>query len=272
MKVSRSVIYWCSIILCISLSGCGSVFASPFTPTVTLTPVPPTTTPFPVTATPFPTVTPELSPTVAPSTLFIAAPIFEKGVIKSFETTEQFVVLTVDDGYSDTTLNQMLDLLEQRNVHASFFFVGNAVTDSLKYETLKRLIDDGNEIGYHSMRHPALAIVQEMTIDDWNQDYSFWQTALLNKLGDRLFKKGVTRFVRAPYGEWTDAFLEFSGENNLVPVNWTANEFTFEPNRAPIRAGGILLLHTQMEHVAVLKQLIATDWAIIKLSDVYPQN
>lgn len=205
--------------------------------------------------------------TRTPSTL---TPVFDdKEILFQFDTTEKYVVLTIDDGFSDLTLNRMLDLLEEADSKASFFLVGSAVKDSLKFETLKRIIDDGNDIAYHSLNHPDLSVIQYMSYEDWTLDYQEWQTILREKLGDMLYTKGVMPYSRVPYGEWTASFLTHSLDHHLTPVNWTCNRFAFEKGRVPIRAGGILILHVEPDDVHVLEQLLDLDWQVISLRQAF---
>lgn len=62
------------------------------------------------------------------------------------------VVLTFDDGPSKYT-PQILAILKQKKVHATFFIVGN---QAVQHPFLKEMYDDGNEIGNHTYSHPDL--------------------------------------------------------------------------------------------------------------------
>jgi peptidoglycan/xylan/chitin deacetylase (PgdA/CDA1 family) len=64
------------------------------------------------------------------------------------------LALTFDDGPNPITTPQILTILEQEQVHASFFVVGSrAVTMP---GILQRMYRDGDEIGNHSWSHPDL--------------------------------------------------------------------------------------------------------------------
>lgn len=66
------------------------------------------------------------------------------------EETTQRVYLTFDDGPSDRT-NEILDILKQYNVKATFFVVGK--TDEKSIEIYKRIVADGHALGLHSFSH-----------------------------------------------------------------------------------------------------------------------
>ena len=64
-----------------------------------------------------------------------------------FKTTQRKVVLTVDDAPSNHT-SEILDLLKQYNVHATFFIIGEKVEG--REEVMRRIINEGHEIGNHT--------------------------------------------------------------------------------------------------------------------------
>jgi peptidoglycan/xylan/chitin deacetylase (PgdA/CDA1 family)/spore germination protein YaaH/GT2 family glycosyltransferase len=65
------------------------------------------------------------------------------------------VALTFDDGPDATWTPRILSILEQYHVPGTFFVVGeNALTNR---DLIKRIADDGDEIGNHSYTHPNMA-------------------------------------------------------------------------------------------------------------------
>lgn len=71
----------------------------------------------------------------------------------------KLVALTFDDGPDPDWTPKILDVLKAKHVPATFFVIGeNALPHPL---LLKRMVDEGNEIGNHSFTHPNLALVSE---------------------------------------------------------------------------------------------------------------
>lgn len=65
------------------------------------------------------------------------------------------VALTFDDGPDKRWTPQILDILKANHVPATFFIVGeNGLTE---VGLLRRMVDEGNEIGSHTYTHPNLA-------------------------------------------------------------------------------------------------------------------
>ncbi|MDQ0199399.1 polysaccharide deacetylase family protein [Neobacillus ginsengisoli] len=101
---------------------------------------------------------------------------------------QKIVYLTFDDGPTKYT-PQILDILKQNDIKATFFLVGNYIKG--KETTVKRIKDDGDVIGLHSMTHneKLLFLSPESYINEYKQEQS-----LLQSLGVQ------TNISRTPYG------------------------------------------------------------------------
>ena len=81
-------------------------------------------------------------------------------------TQEKVVALTFDDGPDPTDTPDVLDILKEKEVQATFFVLGQAA-QSNPY-LLKRLVKEGHEIGNHSFNHDyqQRRLVEEMNLTD----------------------------------------------------------------------------------------------------------
>lgn len=91
-------------------------------------------------------------------TLFIimqrsAAPSLSRapGTYYMSHTEEKVVALTFDDGPDPVDTPAVLDILKEKNVTATFFVLGQAAHDYP--DLLKRMVQEGHEIGNHSFTH-----------------------------------------------------------------------------------------------------------------------
>ncbi len=262
----------------ILLSSCAPRLAAaplivdpPSTPIPTLTSTPPATATVEIPA----PVEPTFTPTSAACQInrVKAIPVFDQnGLLKSFDTPDKFIVLTIDDGYNNEVLNQMLDILEEHGARATFFLVGTSFGKNIRRDTFQRLVDNGHDIGYHSLTHPDVNIIDGMSQEEWLQDYQDWSDALRAVIGDDLYSRGVTPYIRAPWGRWTAEFMQAAHKQGFTPVYWSADEHTFEPNRMPLKPGGILILHIIPENLDELQQLMKTDWQIISLREALSET
>jgi len=65
---------------------------------------------------------------------------------------EALIALTFDDGPSTSTTPQMLDKLKEYGVAATFFVIGNNIHSDTD-KVLLRTVEEGHEIGNHSLTH-----------------------------------------------------------------------------------------------------------------------
>ena len=90
----------------------------------------------------------------------------------------KYLCLTFDDGPNnipgDTTMNDMLDILEKYEVPASFFLIGNKITEENK-KVIRRAVELGCDIQNHSWTHSFMA---QMTPEQIKDEYKNATTQL----------------------------------------------------------------------------------------------
>ncbi|MBD3231586.1 polysaccharide deacetylase family protein [Candidatus Dependentiae bacterium] len=82
------------------------------------------------------------------------SPQFYGKSIRRINTKEKIVALTFDDGPNPPYTEQILDILKQHNVKATFFMVGKHI-EKCPY-MVKKVYQEGHEIGNHSWSHKVL--------------------------------------------------------------------------------------------------------------------
>lgn len=190
-------------------------------------------------------------------------------VQKHGEAPPKEIVLTFDDGPDETYTPQILDILSKYHVPAAFFLVGLNAEKNLPL--IKRIYNEGHEIGNHTFTHENVAKVSP-------------ERALLELKLTRLLLECVTGhstiLFRAPYNadsEPTTAeeiipvalarqqnYLDI-GEN-IDPEDWQPGVKAMDivnriEKQIKLRGGNIILLHdaggdTREETVKALKILI----------------
>ena len=73
------------------------------------------------------------------------------------------IILTFDDGPSPEYTPRILDILEREHVPASFFIVGRNAEDNIPI--IRRIWNDGFEIGNHTFTHNNIALMSEKRAD-----------------------------------------------------------------------------------------------------------
>ncbi|MBS1586280.1 MAG: glycosyltransferase [Bacteroidetes bacterium] len=124
-------------------------------------------------------------------------------VVKKFGNAPGKIVLTFDDGPDPRYTPQILDILKKEHVPATFFLIGINAENNIPL--VKRIYDEGYEIGNHSFTHPNMAEV--------SMDRAIWEMKLTRRLIECITGHSTIMF-RAPY----NADSEPESMQELIPV------------------------------------------------------
>ncbi|MET7509556.1 glycosyltransferase [Streptomyces albidoflavus] len=166
----------------------------------------------------------------------------------TFSVPDHKLVLTFDDGPDPEWTPKVLDVLAEHDAHGVFFVTGTMA--SRHPELVKRMVDEGHELGLHTFNHPDLSFQSRSRID-WELTQN--QLALAGAAGVR------TSLFRPPYSSFSNAMdnkswpvTEYIGSlGYLTVVNNTDSEDWKRPGadeiirRATPRGGegAIVLMH-----------------------------
>ncbi|RPK60897.1 Peptidoglycan-N-acetylglucosamine deacetylase [Streptomyces sp. ADI96-15] len=166
----------------------------------------------------------------------------------TFSVPDHKLVLTFDDGPDPEWTPKVLDVLAEHDAHGVFFVTGTMA--SRHPELVRRMVDEGHELGLHTFNHPDLSFQSRSRID-WELTQN--QLALAGAAGVR------TSLFRPPYSSFSNAMdnkswpvTEYIGSlGYLTVVNNTDSEDWKRPGtdeiirRATPRGGegAIVLMH-----------------------------
>lgn len=166
------------------------------------------------------------------------------------------LALTFDDGPHANFTPQLLDLLKQLDVKATFFITGKMAE---KYPDLvKRIAAEGHTVGNHTFSHVTLTKIPfEEAVIEYRAN---------NDLLQRLIGKRV-RFCRPPGGDYDEDVIRAATACNLTTVLWTDDPGDYANPGTQVLAkrtlsklsnGGIILLHDGgPETLKLVPQLVA---------------
>ena len=149
------------------------------------------------------------------------------------------IALSFDDGPNSVTTPQVLDILKQQNIKATFFLIGKHVPGN--EPLLRRMHAEGHEIGNHSWDHPDFTTLTPQQMDDE-----------LMRTQQIIAQTGVPvpHLFRPPYGAVNDVVR--SHTNGMTIMRWDIDPADWDlldaakvqqSIMAQARPGGIILMH-----------------------------
>lgn len=132
--------------------------------------------------------------------------------IRKHDNSEKKIALTFDDGPHKEYTPQILDVLDEYGIKATFFVIGNNCKENI--DLLKREIRAGHEIGNHTYSHPHIAKIDTETL-----------IGEIIKTEDILFELEEKRpnLFRPPEGVYSQTVSEMLEKLDYIPVLWTVD-------------------------------------------------
>lgn len=195
--------------------------------------------------------------------------------IYAVETDEKKIAITFDAAYGSEETLEILNILKQKNIPATFFLVGFWVE---KYPDLVKELDNaGIEIGSHSNTHPYMS---KLSADQIRVELETSKNLITNITG-----KPVTVF-RPPYGDYNDTLLTVAEEVGLKTIQWSVDSLDWKglttsemlarinPDIAP---GGIILFHNNSDHIVealpvIIDTLLEQGYSFSTISNLIYQD
>ncbi|WP_312831832.1 polysaccharide deacetylase family protein [Sedimentibacter saalensis] len=186
---------------------------------------------------------------------------------REIDPNKPMIALTYDDGPSKYT-KEILDLLKENNSAATFFVLGSQAS---KYEeTVKQMIENGNQIGNHSYDHKRLTLLNDEELYDQ-----------INKTDNLIYEIAMYRpfVMRPPYGSTTEALKE---KIQKPIINWSIDTRDWESRNAEtitkiicenVKDGDIILMHDLYESSmeaskTVIPELINRGYQLVTISEL----
>lgn len=139
------------------------------------------------------------------------------------KTGKKNIYLTFDEGYENGYTAQILDVLKQHGVPACFFVTGPYL--QTETELIKRMVNEGHEVGNHSINHPSLPELKTAT--------SFEEELLgLDRVFYGLTGKSM-KFMRPPMGEYSEKCLAMAQSLGYTTVFWSIAYMDWDVNKQP---------------------------------------
>lgn len=138
-----------------------------------------------------------------------------------YHSEKKRAFLTFDDGPSSNT-KQILDLLKEKNIKATFFVLGSMVEKMS--ETTKRIYEEGHFIANHGYSHEYTNVyaTPENVLNEYNQ----CNEAVKKAIGEPEYNSHVFRFpgglAGGKYAEIKAQANQILEQNDIIHVDWNA--------------------------------------------------
>lgn len=150
--------------------------------------------------------------------------------VTAVNTSSPVVAMTFDDGPHPTLTPLLLDILKARGLRATFYLIGRRVVTWP--DIVKRIADEGHEIGNHSWSHPNLAGYSNAGV-----------LSQIDRTSDAIFKLTGRPPVtfRPPYGAFTQRQRVMLHNTRKLPtILWSVDPQDWRRPGASVVASRIL--------------------------------
>jgi len=214
--------------------------------------------------------------TIDEESIETASTISAKLPIYNVQTEENKIAFTMNCAWSADDIDEILETLKSNEVKITFFMVGDWVD---KYpEAVKKIYEEGHEIGNHSNTHPH---VTKLTYEQNVEEIEKCSQKIEQLTGQK------TTLYRAPYGEYNEDVITACLKNGYYAIQW--NKDTLDYNAltgeqmwkrigSNLQNGDIILSHNGTAHTAdsldmLIKNIKEKGFEIVKVSDlIYKDN
>ncbi len=188
---------------------------------------------------------------------------------------QKMISISFDAAWGNEDTQQLIDILEQYQVKATFFVVGQWVD---KYpESVKALADAGHEIMNHSDTHPHM---NQMSREELIADVEACNDKIEAVTGIR------PTLIRPPYGEYNDTVISAIRSIGMEPIQWDVDSLDWKDLSAgeitqrvtsKVQPGSIVLFHNAALHTpealpTILETLLQQGYTFVPISQLLLQG
>ena len=187
------------------------------------------------------------------------------------DRADKVVSLTFDAAWGDEDTPELIRILEEYDVKATFFTVGEWVERCS--DSVLALSEAGHEIMNHSDTHPHMPqLSRERMIQE------------INACNDRIEAiTGIKPILfRAPYGDYSNALIETTDELNMYCIQWDVDSLDWKDLAAgeitqrvtsKVQPGSIVLFHNAALHTpealpAIIQTLLQEGYTFVPISQI----
>ena len=154
------------------------------------------------------------------------------------------IYLTFDEGYEAGYTSQILEILKENDVKATFFLTAHYV--NTQPELVQQMIDEGHIIGNHTVNHKS---IPSLTEEEIKKEVMDLHQSVYEKFGYEM------KYIRPPKGEFSEKSLQVTNSLGYKTVMWSFAYEDWNEEKQPdeekakekilnnLHNGEIMLLH-----------------------------
>lgn len=207
----------------------------------------------------------------------VIVPVLDQQKAPSVDTSKKYCALTFDDGPSNALMSEILDTLEENQVPATFFLVGEVIeNNSNSKELIERAVSLGCEFGNHSYSY---SIMNGMSAEEVKKSISDTNELIASYSGT------TPKYFRAPNLATSSTMRDVVEELGMTFItgicasDWTATtdiDFKVQYLSEKCVDGQIILIHdldsvpTNEDEVArIIPILKSMGYEFVTLTDLF---
>lgn len=191
------------------------------------------------------------------------------------ESHKKQVAISFDAAWGNEQTEELLKILDDQKVKATFFLVGNWVD---KYpEDVKSIAAHGNDIGNHSDTHPHMPSLEQSKAQN--------EITACNQKIEKLTGKAPTLF-RPPYGDYNNMVIDCVKGAGMYCVQWDVDSLDWKdptPEQMTktvldkVQDGSIVLMHNGAKNTpaalpSIIKGIQDKGYEIVLIKDLIPEG
>ena len=157
---------------------------------------------------------------------------------------KKYIYLTFDEGYEAGYTKQILEILKNNDVKATFFITAHYL--NTQEELVKQMIDEGHIVGNHTVNHKSMPTLDEENVKKEVMDL---HQAIYSKFQYEM------KYIRPPKGEFSEKSINVTNSLGYKTVMWSFAYEDWNENNQPneekskkkildnVHNGEIMLLH-----------------------------
>ncbi len=208
--------------------------------------------------------------------IVVASLVKREVPIYSVNRSDNKIAITFDCAWGTDSTDELLKILEENDVKATFFMVEFWVKKNSDY--VAKISEKGHAIGTHSSTHKHMP---KQSKEEILNELKSSKEAIENVTG-----KTVSLF-RPPFGDYDDKLLSVAKSLSLFTIQWDVDSLDWkdisssqivERVVSKTKSGSIILCHNNGKNTAasldsIIKQLKAKGYEFVTVDElIYKQN